>query len=136
MRLPDFIFGRNEDREAADGLRLAGVIITDFPKPEAQLSVAEWREIQDFLNELTAAAVRDDANLYEVGYWRDVPPEDGLEPPYPEEIVRQRMVGHLVLTFDVAGEAGSTSRAANARRPARRSMPGSAEACIEAKNTI
>jgi hypothetical protein len=58
MRLPDFIFGRNEDREAAVGLRLAGVIITDFPKPEAQLSVAEWREIQDFVDELVAAAGR------------------------------------------------------------------------------
>jgi hypothetical protein len=104
MRLPDFIFGRNEDREAAVGLRLAGVIITDFPKPEAQLSVAEWREIQDFVDELVAAAGRDDSNLHEAGFWREVPPPDRFVPPFPEEIVRQRMVGHLVLTFDVAGD--------------------------------
>jgi hypothetical protein len=100
MRLPDFVFGRNKDREAAEGLQLAGVVVTDFAKPEDRLTVAEWREIEVFVDWL-AVAVDTEPDLYEVGYWRKWLLADHSALPLAEEVMRERMVGHLVLTFEV-----------------------------------
>jgi hypothetical protein len=99
-RLPDFIFGRDGDREAADGLHLAGVLVTDFAKPEDQLTQTEWREIEAFIDQLVAAAYTDTA-LYQAGYWRNQLPPDRHTTLFPDEAVKARMVGHLVLSFDV-----------------------------------
>jgi hypothetical protein len=107
MALPDFIFGRNQDREAADGLRLAGVLITDFTKPEERLTPAEWREIAIFINQL-GAAVAIEPTLRQAGYWRDgLLSAEHHSPPFSDEMVLARMVGHLVLTvgIDDAGMA-------------------------------
>jgi hypothetical protein len=101
MRLPDFIFGRNEDREAADGSYLAGVLVTDFAKSGDQLTKAEWRELEGFVDQLVIA-VDCEPNLQQVGYWRDgLLSADHSIPPFSEEMIRERMVGHLVLTFTI-----------------------------------
>lgn len=105
MRLPDFFFGRDQTREEAEGLRLAGVLVTDFATPKDSLFADEWQEIMSFVDDIVAAVDRD-PNVNEIGYWRGVPPSDGLASPYPEEAVRERMVGHLVLSIEVDQDGG------------------------------
>jgi hypothetical protein len=100
MRLPDFIFGRDRDREAAEGLQLAGVVVTDFTKSEEQLTAVEWREIELFVDWL-AVVVDAEPGLREAGYWRKRALRDPLALPLAEEVMRERMVGHLILTFEV-----------------------------------
>jgi hypothetical protein len=88
-RLPDFIFGRDKAAEQAGRFILAGMLAASIPKSTKEPSERETsEEISEIIQKLTRMAQRD-PHLEEASIWRNEPPPDALNPPFPEAAVRK-----------------------------------------------
>jgi hypothetical protein len=95
------IFGRDRATEQQGGFLLAGLLVTDLPINDKSINDADTEIITHIVRRLVDSRW-EDPFLHEAGSWRaPQKPADGMSPPFPVDLMRERMDRCLVLNIGV-----------------------------------